>query len=174
MKAASTKSSFSFKWNAATDNVGVVRYKIYRYGNVVSVANSVSAAYTDSGLSAGTSYTYTVSAMDAAGNESPQFSPLTIATSSADTGTNTSGVNSTFSITSSWNSGYCAAVTIKNTSNQPISGWKTQITIQGRVTSLWNARWTQSGTNIVISNQAWNPVLSLGQTVSNVGFCAAR
>jgi len=57
-------------WEASTDNVGVVGYKIYRDG--VDVGLSANASYSDTGLSETNSYCYTVSAYDAAGNESGQ------------------------------------------------------------------------------------------------------
>jgi chitinase len=55
-------------WNAATDNVGVTGYRVYRNGVLVSTVSGTS--YTDTGLVAGTTYQYRVTAIDAAGNES--------------------------------------------------------------------------------------------------------
>jgi hypothetical protein len=55
--------------------VGVVGYKIYRVGaasNPIKVVTTTTAS--DTGLSAGTNYCYSVSAYDAAGNESAQSS----------------------------------------------------------------------------------------------------
>ena len=64
----------SLSWTAATDNVGVVRYDVYRStasGFTPSLANRVAqptgTSYTDAGLAAGT-YFYRVAAEDAAGN----------------------------------------------------------------------------------------------------------
>src|SRR5262249_50598665 len=57
-------------WTASTDNVGVAGYKIYRNGTQVGTATGTT--YTDTGLGSSTSYTYTVSAYDAAGNNSAQ------------------------------------------------------------------------------------------------------
>ena len=65
-----TTSSVSLSWMASTDNVGVTGYKIYRAG--VQVGTSAVPAYTDSSLAASTTYAYTVSAFDAAGNNSAQ------------------------------------------------------------------------------------------------------
>ncbi|KAF0154461.1 MAG: hypothetical protein FD159_2562 [Syntrophaceae bacterium] len=67
---APSSSQISLSWNASSDNVGVVGYKIYRGGVYIkSVAGSPSS---DTGLSSSTSYCYTVSAYDAANNESSQ------------------------------------------------------------------------------------------------------
>ena len=54
-------------WDAATDNLVVSYYKIYRDG--VLIATETNAFYQDTGLINNQSYTYQVSACDAAGNE---------------------------------------------------------------------------------------------------------
>jgi chitinase len=64
-----TSSSISLAWNASTDNVGVTGYDVYRGGTRVTTTTGTS--YTDGGLAASTTYTYTVYARDAAGNVSP-------------------------------------------------------------------------------------------------------
>ncbi|WP_432841196.1 DUF4832 domain-containing protein [Dactylosporangium sp. CA-092794] len=69
-----TSSSISLSWNAATDNVGVTGYRVFRNGTQVGTPTGTS--FTDTGLTAG-SYTYTVKAADAAGNLSPASAPLT-------------------------------------------------------------------------------------------------
>ncbi|WP_084964701.1 fibronectin type III domain-containing protein [Thermoactinospora rubra] len=74
-----TSSSVSLAWNAATDNVGVTGYNVYRGGTLVTTVTGT--AYTDSGLSPSTSYTYTVRARDAAGNLSGPSNSVTGTTS---------------------------------------------------------------------------------------------
>ena len=61
-----TKTKASLNWNPSIDNVGVVGYDIFRGATLVSSTTNTSFAL--SGLSAGTSYTYSVKAKDAAGN----------------------------------------------------------------------------------------------------------
>lgn len=55
-------------WNASDDNVGVTGYRIFRNGN--QIATTVALAFTDTGRSRQTSYTYEVRAIDEAGNVS--------------------------------------------------------------------------------------------------------
>jgi outer membrane protein assembly factor BamB len=69
-------SSVTLSWTAASDNVGVSNYDVYRSttaGFTPSASNRIAqptgATYTDNGLAAGTYY-YLVTAQDAAGNES--------------------------------------------------------------------------------------------------------
>ncbi|MFJ3902949.1 discoidin domain-containing protein [Streptomyces sp. NPDC090025] len=76
---ATTANSASLAWTAATDNVGVTGYDVYRGGALVGTTSSTS--YTDSGLSASTAYSYTVRARDAAGNVSAGSAPLSVTTS---------------------------------------------------------------------------------------------
>ncbi|WP_339243435.1 carbohydrate binding domain-containing protein [Paenibacillus sp. FSL F4-0243] len=59
-------SSALISWTASTDNVGVTGYEVYRNG--VKVGTTATTSYTDNGLSASTTYNYTVKAFDAAGN----------------------------------------------------------------------------------------------------------
>ncbi len=58
-------------WVASTDNVGVQGYKLYRDGMYLAALGAIgSTAISDTGLAAATTYTYALSAIDAAGNES--------------------------------------------------------------------------------------------------------
>ncbi|MBH5317695.1 fibronectin type III domain-containing protein [Paenibacillus sp. GSMTC-2017] len=73
-------TSISFHWNAATDNVGVVAYQVYRsnFGILVGTVPSTTLTFTDTGLTPGTPYSYSVRAVDAAGNISPYSHPIGI------------------------------------------------------------------------------------------------
>lgn len=65
---AVSDSQIDLSWKAASDNLGVAYYKIYRNGSHVK---SVSTAWTtDTNLSPETNYCYAVTAIDAAENES--------------------------------------------------------------------------------------------------------
>jgi len=70
-----TASSVSLSWGASTDNVGVSGYQVFRNGT--SVGTVTSTSFTDTGLSASTSYAYTVKARDAAGNVSAASNQVT-------------------------------------------------------------------------------------------------
>ena len=65
-------SQINLSWNASSDNIGVTGYRIYR--DSTQIATAFNTAYQDTGLSSSTTYAYTVSAYDAAGNESEQSS----------------------------------------------------------------------------------------------------
>lgn len=80
--AAST-TQVQLEWNAASDNVGVTGYRIYRNGSLIGTTAATS--YADSGLSAGTGYAYTVVAYDAAGNASGMSNVANVQTPSSTT-----------------------------------------------------------------------------------------
>ena len=65
-------------WTAPTDNVAVVSYRVLRQG--VVVGTSPAATFDDAGVVAGTSYSYTVVALDAAGNASPPSAEVAVTT----------------------------------------------------------------------------------------------
>ena len=64
------KASIALKWAASTDNVAVTAYRVYRASTLIATVASPTLAYTSTGLKSGTSYSFHVIAMDAAGNAS--------------------------------------------------------------------------------------------------------
>jgi hypothetical protein len=81
---AISSSQINLSWTASTDNVGVTGYNVFRGGTKIGTAPSTS--YQDAGLSASTSYTYNVSAYDAAGNTSAQSAGASATTQAASSG----------------------------------------------------------------------------------------
>ena len=70
-------------WNAASDDIGVTGYLITRNG--MPAGTSTTTTFSDSGLTADTTYSYTVRARDAAGNTSVASATLTVTTAPPDT-----------------------------------------------------------------------------------------
>ena len=80
---AVSPTSVNLSWMASTDNVAVTGYKIYR--GALLVGTPATNSYSDTGLTANTAYSYSVSAYDAAGNTSAQSTPASITTPVLDT-----------------------------------------------------------------------------------------
>lgn len=78
-----TDRSVPLSWTAATDNLAVTGYRIFRNGN--QVGTSATNAFTDTGLTPSTGYNYAVTALDAAGNQSSASAALPVTTKPADT-----------------------------------------------------------------------------------------
>jgi fibronectin type 3 domain-containing protein len=64
-----TPTRIDLGWTAATDNVGVTGYAVYRDGMLIATISAVTS-YSDTSALPGTTYTYAVRAFDAAGNSS--------------------------------------------------------------------------------------------------------
>lgn len=67
---ATGSSSVELSWSASTDNVGVTQYRISRDGATIATVGASERTFSDNGLAAARAYTYSVVALDAAGNES--------------------------------------------------------------------------------------------------------
>src|SRR5207237_8387726 len=76
--SALTATSLTLSWSPATDNVGVTGYRVYRDGTLVASPGGTSVSIT--GLLASVLYSFTVSAVDAAGNASASSAPLSVTT----------------------------------------------------------------------------------------------
>lgn len=69
--SAASSTQINLNWTASTDNIAVTGYSVYRSGVLIN-GNVTGTTYQDTGLTANTTYSYTVSAHDAAGNNSAQ------------------------------------------------------------------------------------------------------
>jgi hypothetical protein len=75
---ATSNTQVNLSWTASTDNIGVTGYRVYRGGSQVGTTSSLT--YSDTGLTAGTSYSYYVRAQDAANNLSANSNTVNVTT----------------------------------------------------------------------------------------------
>ena len=78
-------TQINLTWNASSDNVGVTGYRVYRCTGTTctpstQIATSTTTSYSNTGLTALTTYRYRVRAVDAAGNLSANSSIVTATT----------------------------------------------------------------------------------------------
>ncbi|WP_327693003.1 carbohydrate binding domain-containing protein [Streptomyces sp. NBC_00459] len=80
--ASATGTSVVVSWDASTDNKGVTKYQVTRTGGTKGtlVTDIGSTVFSDTGLEERTTYTYTVKAVDAAGNTSSASAAATTTT----------------------------------------------------------------------------------------------
>lgn len=78
----SGSSRVQLQWSASSDmgGSGVTGYRVYRDWATAPVATVTGTSFTDAGLTAATTYSYEVSAVDAAGNESGRSGPVVATT----------------------------------------------------------------------------------------------
>lgn len=79
--SATAATSTNLSWTAATDNVGVTGYDVYQGSS--AIATVTGTTYNVSGLTASTSYSFSVKARDAAGNISPSSNVVNVTTTAA-------------------------------------------------------------------------------------------
>ncbi|MET3172223.1 UNVERIFIED_ORG: chitodextrinase [Arthrobacter sp. UYCu721] len=141
-----TTNTVALAWDAATDNVGVTGYKLYRNGT--QIADQTGRTYSDSGLSPATAYTYTVKAYDAAMNLSAASSPLTVTTNAPTaTGIQRQGMSTLVNTTSA----------TSHTINKPASAAAGQVCVvslalNGSTVSAAPTGWTQFAASTSIAN----------------------
>jgi glucose/arabinose dehydrogenase len=88
LTGSASGTTVTLRWTAATDNVGVRAYDVYRnnakVGTVTGTATSAPATtFIDSALAANTAYQYYVVARDAQANVSPHSNTATVTTGAA-------------------------------------------------------------------------------------------
>jgi chitodextrinase len=76
-----SSSSVSLSWSASTDNVGVTAYQVRQGGTVAATVTGTTA--TVSGLTPATTYSFSVTAQDAAGNTSAASNTVSVTTDAA-------------------------------------------------------------------------------------------
>ena len=84
-----TDTSVNLSWSAATDDKGVKNYDVLRDGTKVATVTTTS--YTNTGLTAGTDYSYTVQARDTADQTGPVSGAVAVHTTGGTTTPPTTG-----------------------------------------------------------------------------------
>ena len=97
--SGTTSTTTNLAWTASTDNVGVTGYDVYQGASVIATVATTS--YGVSGLTAGTAYTFSVKAKDAAGNISASSNVVNVTTLTPDVQAPTAPGNLTASGTTS-------------------------------------------------------------------------
>lgn len=77
--SGTTSTSTNLSWTGATDNVAVTGYDVYR--GTTLLGSTTATTYAVSGLTASTTYTFTVRAKDASGNISVDSNVVSVTTS---------------------------------------------------------------------------------------------
>nr|WP_239167861.1 glycoside hydrolase family 9 protein [Catellatospora coxensis] len=168
-----TQTGATLSWTAATDTggSGLAGYRVYREAGATDVlaGSPTTNTFTLTGLTASTSYTYYVVAVDGAGNTSTASSPVTFATSGTGGG---ASCDVAYLIESQWPGGFSAKVSIKNTGTTAINGWTLTYSLPASgqaVSSGHSANWSQSGLNVTATNLSWNATVAPNASIQ-IGY----
>jgi uncharacterized delta-60 repeat protein len=80
---ATSSTTIDLSWSAATDNVGVTGYEVFRDGGATAIGTTNGTTFGDKGLAADSTHSYVVLAFDAAGNRSAVSNTASATTLSA-------------------------------------------------------------------------------------------
>ncbi|HYN93905.1 MAG TPA: endo-1,4-beta-xylanase, partial [Pilimelia sp.] len=165
--SALTAGGVQLSWPAATDNVRVAGYTVFRENGAsdVQVATATGTTAAVAGLSPQTRYQFYVRARDAAGNSSAD-SPLVTVTTPA--GAAAAACRVAYAVPSQWAGGFNGSVTISNPGATAIAGWTLRWAFTGgqTVQSAWGGTATQSGSQVSVTNADWTRVIAPGGAVT--------
>lgn len=88
-----TTTSLTLSWTAATDNVAVTGYDVYRNATKINSSPVTSTTYAVTALTASTAYSFYVQARDAAGNVSGNSNTISVTTLAAPSCSGTGAIN---------------------------------------------------------------------------------
>lgn len=120
--SGATTNSMVIAWGAVT---GAAGYNVYRNGGKANSAPVAGTSYTDTGLAPGTSYAWTVTAVDANGAESPPSAPATGTTTGSAAQCFTA---SNYAHTSAGRASQRLGMAYANGSNQAMGLWNVFVT----------------------------------------------
>jgi len=155
-------------WQPST-GAAVTRYEVYeQFGtNSVLLGESTSTSFTAHNLQPGTSYTLNVLASDQKGYLSAPSTPVTFITGTPQHST----CAVSYSLSTGWDSGFVANISVTETGPSPITGWTLAFAFPATTESVsgstWNANFSESGQNVVVTPVSWNANLAAngGNTV---------
>lgn len=156
--SGATETTINLSWSAASDNVAVTGYDVYK-GGVLEASLGNVLSYTVTGLISGTSYSFTVRAKDAIGNISDASNTATLSTSAgADLSAfimamRTTVDGGTVDFTTSWDSGQSFTVDWGDGTTQSYTGGSQTVS---------HVYGTAGTYDVSITGTAWKGILGRG------------
>ncbi len=80
----------------------------------------------------------------------------------------------TYSVSSSWSTGFQGQVVVTDTGNSPVNGWTLGWTFPGnqQISNSWGGTYAQSGSKVTVTNAPYDGTISPGSSVT-IGFIAS-
>jgi endo-1,4-beta-xylanase len=176
--AGTTTTSTNLSWTASTDNTAVTGYDILRAtgatgGTFAQVGTATTTSFSNTGLTANTTYRFQVRARDAAGNVSAVSNTITVTTLAGGGGGGCSVVATT---QTQWQTGYVIQpATVTNSGTATITAWTVTFTLPAghAIIGSWNTALTISGQTVTARNAASNGTVAAGGH-TEFGFQVSR
>jgi hypothetical protein len=162
----------TLNWPSATAGTyPIANYRVYQQaGGTSTLAGSPTATtFNLSGLTIGSSYTYEVVAVDTHGNTSVPSPPVTFTVPPP----SNSSCAVHYAISNTWPGGFGATITLTDNGTTPVNGWTLSFSWPNSgeaVQSGWNGTWSQTGSNVTVTNASWNGTIAAGGGTVSVGF----
>ena len=171
--SSNTSGTATLAWSAATAGTyPIANYQVYQLGSGGSstlIATQTATTLNLTGLTIGASYSYDVVAVDTHGNVSLPSSPVTFAVPPP---ANASCAVH-YAVSNSWPGGFGASITLTHKGTTAINGWTLTFSWSAAgqgVQSGWNGTWTQSGSNVTVTNATWNATIAANGGTVGLGF----
>ncbi|MEO3815436.1 fibronectin type III domain-containing protein [Plantactinospora sp. B24E8] len=160
-------------WSPSTDNVVLQRYEVVSItpdgSTVVATVGLLPPALPSTGavvygLSAGTTYTFGVRAVDEAGNVSPLSAPITVTTRSGPEESCTIAYD-----VSTWPGGMLVHMTVRNTGSTVFDDWTFGWTLPAsqQLYSVWGAELVnRGGDSVIVRHPRHRPSLEPGDSAT--------
>jgi chitodextrinase len=165
-----TSSGVNLTWAGSTDNVGVTGYDVLRAtgsGTPTVIGTATSTSFAVTGLTANTTYTFSVRARDAAGNTSAASAGRTVTTPPGNGG-ETGACTATYRPINAWGGGFQGEVTVRNNGTSTLNGWTTTWSLPSgsNIDRVWGGRSSVSGSTITVRNETYNGTLAASATTT--------
>jgi mannan endo-1,4-beta-mannosidase len=124
--------------------------------------------FSDSGLTASTTYYYRVEALDSVGASAPSAQ----ANATTQAGSSKFSCHVGYSITSQWPGGFEAVMTLTNTSATAITNWTLMWSFANgqQITQLWTGTESQNGASVTVNSLSYDGNIPAGGSYTGLGF----
>ncbi|TLX70658.1 DNRLRE domain-containing protein [Labilibacter sediminis] len=166
LSATPSITSVQLDWSASSDNIGVTGYNVYNGTSLIT--NVSSTSYNVTGLTESTAYTFNVSAVDAAGNESSQASVNTSTSSANHISSHVQSIETNIVDAGQGKKKASATVTIHDNLEVPVNDANVTVTFTGAVNETVSGITGSDGTVTLISTATGKGNFSFDVCVDNV------
>ena len=172
---ATANSSSQINLNWAASATGGVTYSVFSGTSAGALSQTASGvggtSYSATGLTASTTYYFTVKAVSSSGGTSAASNTASAATQAAAAA---GACHLAYVDQNDWGSGFTGNLSITNSGSTALTSWTVTWTYAGNqaINQSWNGNYSQSGKTASITNASWNGSIAAGATLTGIGWNA--